>query len=117
MCIRDRRERALQKEQDARRAAERERLRQKYATKLEDEALWARLLDAVEMAGDNALFGLLAHTQLLTVDDETLTVAVPAGIHATQLESERMESYIKRVLKRLTQNDYNLLFLPVDGLA
>ena len=114
---RSERERALQKEQDARRAAERERLRQKYATKPEDEALWARLLDAVEMAGDNALFGLLAHTQLLTVDDETLTVAVPAGIHATQLESERMESYIKRVLKRLTQNDYNLLFLPVDGLA
>ena len=79
--------------------------------------MWARLLDAVEMAGNNALFGLLAHTQLLTHKDNMLTDAVPAGIHATQLESERMESYIKRVLKRLTQNDYNLHFLPVDGLA
>lgn len=111
------RERERQEQQVARRKQVRKKLRKEYGIKPEDEALWQRLLDAVQTAGDHALYGLLANTQLLSVDRDALTVAVAAGIHARQLESERMKLHLKRALKRLTQTDYKLQFLPVEDLA
>jgi hypothetical protein len=111
----------LTREREADRTRRREaaliQLKSENGTTDDDEALWKRIVEAVEASGENALYGLLANTQILKSSDTSLLIGIPSDIYAKQLTHPRMEAYLKRLIKKQVQRELELQFLRVDGLA
>lgn len=117
------REQELQRQQAAakarakERAAARAKLQAEFNTPPELAAQWATILEDIRIGGSDSLYVLVANSQILSIDDGVIQVAVDSSFHAQQLSHPRTQAPIKRHVKRTLKQDYELQFVVVEAIA
>ena len=99
--------------------AQRAKARVAYGTTDEQEAQWAQVMLALKIKNIDAIYGMLAQTQVLTVEDNDLLIGVPSTFHHQQLTTlhPRNLTVIKREIKLFFHADLNPRFVVVEPVA
>ena len=109
--------RTREREQEERREAARAKLKREYNTSDELVDEWGRVLEDIRVTGQDSLYALLANSQVLTVTDGVLDVAVDSSFHARHLSHPKTIALLKRTIKRVTKQTYEPRFVLVESIA
>ena len=98
-------------------AAARLQLRKQHNTEPELEAQWTTILEEIRISGDASLYSLVANSQALSLDDDTISVAVDSPFHAVQLSRPLTQKKLKRYVATVLKQEYELRVTVVEAIA
>lgn len=89
-------------------------LRKQYGTTAADRVLWNTVLDEIKASGDTELGTLLADALILQTNGSTLVVGIESQSHAQQLTHPRVQTLIKKSIKRALRQDFDAQFVTLQ---
>jgi hypothetical protein len=111
------RQRIRESEREERRQAARAKLKSKHNTPDDIEEEWQRVLEDIRITGQDSLYALVANSQVLNASNGVLDVAVSSSFHAQQLSHPGNIALLRRIIKQVTNQDYEPKFLLVEAIA